>query len=67
MGQPVICLHVHLFYQCALFSPKKLQNFSYSLSYRIFRCMHEVLNIDKNKKLITQFTCNLRDESFKPS
>jgi len=28
------------------------------------RHMYEALNIDK---LITQSTCNLRDESFKPS
>ena len=28
--------------------------------------MHGVLNIDK-KKLITQFVCKSRDESFKPS
>jgi len=28
--------------------------------------MPGALNIDKNKKLITHFACNLRDESFKP-
>ena len=34
----------------ALFSSQKiLQNISYSPSHRIFRRMHEVLNIDKNK------------------
>ena len=34
----------------ALFSSQKiLQNFSDSSSHRIFRHMHEVLNIDKNK------------------
>jgi len=34
----------------ALFSFQKiLQNFSDSLSHRIFRRMHKVLNIDKNK------------------
>jgi len=34
----------------ALFSSQKiLQNFSDSLSHRIFRHIHEVLNIDKNK------------------
>jgi hypothetical protein len=34
----------------ALFSSLKiLQNFSNSPSHRIFRCMYEVLNIDKNK------------------
>ena len=27
--------------------------------------MHEALNIDKNKKLIAQFTCKSLDESFK--
>jgi len=35
----------------ALFSSQKiLQNFSDSPSHRIFRRMHEVLNIDENKK-----------------
>jgi len=29
--------------------------------------MYGALNIDKNKKLIAQFTCKSRDESFKPS
>ena len=29
--------------------------------------MHGALNIDKNKKLITQFVCKLRDEYFEPS
>jgi hypothetical protein len=29
--------------------------------------MHGVLNIDKKIKLIIQFSCKLRDESFKPS
>jgi len=34
----------------ALFSSlKNLQNFSDSSSHRIFRHMHEVLNIDENK------------------
>jgi len=34
----------------ALFSSQKiLQNFSDSPSHRIFRRMHEVLNIDENK------------------
>jgi len=34
----------------ALFTCQKiLQNFSYSPSYRIFRRMHGVLNIDENK------------------
>jgi len=34
----------------ALFTCQKiLQNFSHSLSHRIFRRMHEVLNIDENK------------------
>ena len=43
--------------------PKIFQDFP---SHRIFRHMHEVLNID-GKKLIIQFGRNLRDESFKPS
>ena len=38
---------------CFFFGPclvqKNLQNFSDSPSHRIFRHMHEVLNIDKNK------------------
>jgi hypothetical protein len=34
-------------------------------SHRIFRHMHELLNIDKKIKLITQFSRNSRDESFK--
>jgi hypothetical protein len=50
----------------ALFScfkvPKILQDFS---SHRIFGRMHRVLNIDK--KLITQFGCRSRDESFEPN
>jgi hypothetical protein len=51
-----------------LFSSQKiLQNFSDSPSHRIFRHMHEVLNIDKKIKLITQFRQNGRDESFKPN
>ena len=29
--------------------------------------MHEVLNIDENKKIIAQFGRNWRDESFEPS
>jgi len=29
--------------------------------------MYGALNIDENKKLITQFTCKSRDKSFKPS
>ena len=28
--------------------------------------MHGVLNIDENKKLVTQFPCKSQDESFKP-
>jgi len=35
-------------------------------SNRIFKHMHRVLNVDENK-LITQFVCNLWDESFEPS
>ena len=40
----------------ALFSSQKFQDFS---SHRIFSRMHGALNIDENKKLIAQFTCNL--------
>jgi hypothetical protein len=29
--------------------------------------MHGVLNVDEIKKLITQFGCTLRDESFEPN
>jgi hypothetical protein len=29
--------------------------------------MHEVLNVDKIKKLIAQFGCTLRDERFEPN
>jgi hypothetical protein len=47
--------------------PQGLQKFSDSLSHRIFRHMHEALNIDKKIKLITQFRRNGRDESFKPN
>ena len=37
-------------YAEALFTSQKiLQNFSHSPSHRIFRCMHEILNIDENK------------------
>jgi hypothetical protein len=46
---------------------KILQNFSDFPSHRIFRHIHEALNIDKKIKLITQFKRNPRDESFKPS
>jgi hypothetical protein len=42
--------------------PKILQD---SPSHRIFRRMHGVLNVGK-KKLITQFVCKCRDESFEP-
>jgi len=43
-----LCLF--LVFSRALFSsPKVLQNFSDSPSHRIFRRMHEVLNIDENK------------------
>jgi hypothetical protein len=52
----------------ALFSCKKFcKFFQYSPSHRIFRRMHEALNIDKKIKLITQFRWNGRDESFKPN
>jgi hypothetical protein len=43
--------------------PKILQD---SPSHQIFGHMHEALNIGK-KKLITQFVCKCRDESFEPS
>jgi len=43
---------------------KKIQD---SLSYRILWHMYEALNIDENKKLITQFICKSRDESFELS
>ena len=33
--------------------------------HRIFRHMHEILNIDENK--IAQFNCKSRDESFDPN
>ncbi len=35
-------------------------------SYQMFRHMHEALNMDE-KKTIAQFTCKLRDKSFKPN
>jgi len=35
---------------------KNFQDFS---SYRIFSRMYGALNIDENKKIIAQFTCNL--------
>jgi hypothetical protein len=40
--------------------PKNFQNF---LSHRMFGHIHKALNIDE-KKLITQFGRNPRDESF---
>jgi len=36
------------------------------MSHRILRYMYEALNIDENKKLITQFAKS-RDKSFDPS
>jgi hypothetical protein len=52
----------------ALFSSTSFyQNFRDSPSHQIFKRMHEVLNIDKKIKLITQFRRNGRDESFKPN
>jgi hypothetical protein len=47
--------------------PKILPKFSDFPSHRIFEHMHEVLNIDKKIKLITQFRRNGRDKSFKPN
>jgi hypothetical protein len=32
-----------------------------------YRHMHGVLNVDEIKKLIAQFSCTLRDESFEPN
>jgi hypothetical protein len=62
----IVIIYVLIFFSKALFSFQKiLQNFSDFPSHRIFRYMHEALNIDKNKKLITQFRRNERDESFK--
>jgi hypothetical protein len=43
--------------------PKILQD---SPSHRIFRRIHETLNIGK-KKLVTQFGCKSRDESLEPN
>jgi len=52
----------------ALFSSlQKQKTFQDSLSHRILWHMHGALNIDKNKKLITQFACKSRDESFESS
>jgi len=39
----------YLFTMALFSSPKILQNFSDSPSHRIFRRMHEVLNINENK------------------
>ena len=36
-------------------------------SHRIFEHIHGTLNVDKKNKLITQFSWESRDESFKPS
>jgi len=33
----------------------------------MLRHMHKELDIDENKKLIAQFACKSRDESFEPS
>jgi hypothetical protein len=44
---------------------KNLPKFLDSPSHRIFKHMHEALNIDKKIKLITQFRRNGRDKSFK--
>jgi hypothetical protein len=42
------------------------QKFYPKLSHRILRHMHKVLN-KRNKKLIAQFACKLRDEHFEPN
>ena len=48
-SQQVGCI-IKLALSRALFTSQKiLQNFSDSPSHRIFRHMHEILNIDKNK------------------
>jgi hypothetical protein len=46
---------------------KILPKFLDSPSHRIFKRMHEALNIDKKIKLIKQFRRNGRDKSFKPN
>ena len=50
-----------------LFSSPKKSKFLRFASHRILRHMHEILNIEKKQKLITQFACKSRDESFDPS
>jgi hypothetical protein len=46
-----------------------LENFAefFNIPHHIKFLTHEVLNIDKKIKLITQFSHNSRDESFKPN
>jgi hypothetical protein len=52
----------------AQFSSRKFcKFFQDSPSHRMFERMHEILNIDKKIKLITQFSRNSRDESFEPN
>jgi len=46
---------------------QKQKTFQNSPSHQIFKRMYRTLNTDKNKKLITQFVCNLRHESFESS
>jgi hypothetical protein len=43
------------------------KNFRDFLSHGIFRHMYGALNVDENKKLITQFGRKTRDESFEPN
>jgi hypothetical protein len=50
MARKLVIVSNEIFKPKALFSSQKiLQNLSHSSSHRIFRRMHEVLNIDKNK------------------
>ena len=40
------------------------QNFAFQMVVNMFGYMYGVLNVDKIKKPIAQFSCKLRDESF---
>jgi len=63
-----MCVFVQTTRTTALFSsPQNLKTFQDSPSHRILQHMHEALNIVKKQKLITQFACKSRDESFRPS
>ena len=46
--------------------PSSLRNLQNFLLHRILRYMYEALNIDENKKLITQFDRKSQDKSFDP-